>query len=87
MSLYDVLGVARTALADDISRAYKKKAIALHPDKLGAARTEEEERYFKVVSAAYDVLKDDARRREYDAALSQGAANARSGSWLNFVSV
>ena len=58
---YKVLGVAETATDKEITRAYRKLAKALHPD----TNPGSEER-FKEVSAAYDVLGDAAKRKEYD---------------------
>jgi DnaJ-class molecular chaperone len=84
MTLYDVLGAAPNWTLDDIGKAYKKKALALHPDKLQGGRTEAEERYFKLITAAYDIMKDEQKRAEYDAALRGGKASS-SGTWLNFV--
>lgn len=85
MTLYDVVGAAPSWQVEDISKAYKKKAILLHPDKLpGGKRTEREDRYFKIITAAYDVLKDKDKRADYDAALRHGGGS--QGSWLNFVS-
>jgi DnaJ-class molecular chaperone len=62
--LYSELGVARDADAKAIKRAYRKLAQAHHPDRnAGDARAEER---FKRVSAAYTILSDDKRRRDYD---------------------
>jgi hypothetical protein len=86
MTLYDVIGAAPNWAVEDIAKAYKKKALLLHPDKLpGKKRNDREERYFKIITAAYEVLKDKDRRAEYDAALKRGEGGAQS-SWLNFVS-
>ena len=61
---YQVLGVAADASQKDITKAYRKLARELHPDKNpGNAAAEER---FKEVSAAYDVLGDEAKRAEYD---------------------
>ena len=61
---YKVLGVADTASAKEITKAYRKLARELHPDKNpGNAGAEER---FKAVSAAYDVLGDETKRAEYD---------------------
>src|ERR1039457_6637670 len=58
---YKVLGVAPEANVKDITRAYRKLAKQFHPD----ANPGSEER-FKEISAAYDVLGDAAKRKEYD---------------------
>ncbi len=62
---YEILGVAKTASADDIRKAYRKLAKKLHPDlNPGDKRAEDE---FKEVSAANDLLSDPEKRRRYDA--------------------
>ncbi|MGH8987785.1 MAG: molecular chaperone DnaJ [Acidimicrobiales bacterium] len=58
---YQVLGVSSTATDKEITRAYRKLAKQYHPD----ANPGSEER-FKEISAAYDVLDDATRRKEYD---------------------
>jgi len=58
---YKVLGVSDTASDKEITRAYRKLAKQYHPD----ANPGSEDR-FKDISAAYDVLGDEARRKEYD---------------------
>jgi len=61
---YQALGVAADAPAKDVTKAYRKLARELHPDKNpGDAAAEER---FKKVSAAYHVLGDETRRKEYD---------------------
>ncbi len=66
---YKVLGVADNASAKDIGKAYRKLAKQYHPD----ANPGSEER-FKEISAAYDVLGDEAKRKEYDEVRRLGAA-------------
>ncbi|SDG43204.1 molecular chaperone DnaJ [Sinosporangium album] len=63
---YAVLGVPKTASADEIKKAYRKLARKYHPDaNQGSTETEIK---FKEVSEAYDVLSDAKRRKEYDEA-------------------
>lgn len=62
--LYSVLGVAKTAKAADITKAYRKLAKKLHPD-LNPGDKSAEER-FKTITAAYDILKDEEKRGRYD---------------------
>jgi molecular chaperone DnaJ len=61
---YAILGVPETATQKEITRAYRKLARELHPDR-NPGDAEAEER-FKAVSGAYDVLGDEAKRGEYD---------------------
>lgn len=65
---YAVLGVTKDATAAEIKKKYRTLARQLHPDK-NPGNAEAEER-FKGVSEAYDVLSDDAKRKEYDEARS-----------------
>ena len=61
---YKVLGVGEDSTAKEITKAYRKLARELHPDKNpGDAAAEER---FKEVAAAYDVLGDETKRAEYD---------------------
>ncbi|MEM9497255.1 MAG: molecular chaperone DnaJ [Pseudomonadota bacterium] len=61
---YDVLGVSRTASADDIKRAYRNKAKALHPDRNKDNPNAESQ--FKEAGEAYDILKDADKKAAYD---------------------
>jgi DnaJ-class molecular chaperone len=61
---YDILGVAPSASADDIKKAYRKLAKKLHPDLNPGNKKVEQQ--FKEVSAAYDLLSDPAKRARYD---------------------
>ena len=63
-SLYDTLGVAKTASQDEIKKAYRKLARQYHPDKNPGDKSAEER--FKDVQTAYDVLSDDDKRKQYD---------------------
>ncbi|HSX06383.1 MAG TPA: molecular chaperone DnaJ [Candidatus Saccharimonadia bacterium] len=58
---YEVLGVNKDASADEIKKAFRRKAIELHPDKQGG-----DEAKFKEVNEAYEVLKDQSKRQRYD---------------------
>ncbi|BAQ17844.1 DnaJ C-terminal domain-containing protein [Methyloceanibacter caenitepidi] len=62
--LYSVLGVAKTASADEITKAYRKLAKKLHPDLNPGDKVAEEK--FKAISHAYSILKDAEQRGKYD---------------------
>ena len=58
---YDILGLSKSASADEIKRAYRKKAHEFHPDK-GNGNADK----FKEVNEAYQVLGDEGKRQQYD---------------------
>ncbi|MFZ0322809.1 MAG: molecular chaperone DnaJ [Actinomycetes bacterium] len=74
---YATLGVAKDADADAIKKAYRTLARKHHPDANADDPSAEEK--FKEVSEAYDVLSDDAKRREYDEMRAYGAAGFAGG--------
>jgi molecular chaperone DnaJ len=74
---YAALGVAKDASAADIKKAYRKLARELHPDKNPGDVAAEAR--FKEVSEAYDVLHDDAKRKEYDETRALFAGGAYRG--------
>jgi molecular chaperone DnaJ len=61
---YEVLGVAKSASADDLKKAYRKLAMQYHPDRNSGDKSAEQK--FKDINEAYDVLKDDQKRAAYD---------------------
>src|SRR3990167_3623568 len=58
---YEILGVARNATKDEIKKAYRKLAHKHHPDK-----TKGDDKKFKELNEAYEVLYDDKKRADYD---------------------
>src|SRR6476660_6373716 len=74
---YEVLGVDEKAAAKDITRAYRKLARQHHPD-ANPGNDSSEER-FKEISAAYDVLGDEAKRKEYDEVRKLGPIGGYQG--------
>jgi molecular chaperone DnaJ len=85
---YEVLGVAKTANAEELKKAFRKQAMQFHPDR-NPGNTEAEHK-FKEVSEAYDVLRDDQKRAAYDqyghAAFEGGMGGRGGGQGFDFTS-
>ncbi len=61
---YSILEIERTAGPDEIKKAYRKKAMELHPDRHGGDKAKESE--FKKLNEAYSVLSDEQKKAHYD---------------------
>jgi DnaJ-class molecular chaperone len=69
---YQILGIARTSTAEEIRSAYKKLARDNHPDRFrDAAEKAEADRRFQLITEAYNHLRDERLRREYDRSLDR----------------
>ena len=80
---YEVLEVPKTATAEEIKKAYRKKAIQYHPDKNPGDKEAEEK--FKEAAEAYEVLSDPQKRQRYDqyGFAGMGGAGGFSGGGMS----
>ena len=74
---YEVLEVSKSASADEIKKAYRKKAIQFHPDKNPGDKAAEEK--FKEAAEAYEVLSSPDKRKRYDQFGHAGMGNGGGG--------
>jgi molecular chaperone DnaJ len=85
---YEVLGVTKTATAEELKKAFRKQAMQHHPDRNPGDKDAEHK--FKEVNEAYDVLKDDQKRAAYDqyghAAFEGGMGGRGGGQGFDFTS-
>jgi molecular chaperone DnaJ len=82
---YEILGVSKSASADEIKKAYRKKAIQYHPDKNPNDAVAEKK--FKEAAEAYEILRDPEKRQRYDQfghAGVKGGAGGFSGGGMSF---
>nr|CAG4643434.1 EOG090X0BHG [Ilyocryptus agilis] len=73
-NFYDVLGVLQNCSQAEIRKAYRKLSLQLHPDKNDA---DDAEVKFRQLVGIYEVLRDDAKRAQYDRVLVEGLPNWR----------
>ncbi len=74
---YEILGVSKGASAEEIKKAYRKKAIEFHPDKNPGDKVSEEK--FKEAAEAYEVLSDENKKSRYDQFGHAGMGGAAGG--------
>lgn len=79
---YSILGIPRSASADDIKKAYRRMSKELHPDKHKGDKAAETK--FKEVNEAYEALSDPKKRQMYDQFGEAGARNGGGGGGQGF---
>ena len=82
---YEILGVAKSASAADLKKAYRRLALKWHPDR---NKSSEAEKRFKEINEAYEILSDSKKRQAYDqfghAAFSGGMPGASRGAYASY---
>ncbi|KGQ04816.1 DnaJ subfamily C member 9 [Beauveria bassiana D1-5] len=83
---YEVLGLERTATADDVKKAYRKAALKHHPDKVADSERAKAHETFQSVAFAYAVLSDPARRKRYDTtgSTAESIVDSDGFNWSEF---
>ena len=76
---YEVLGVSKTASADEIKKAYRQMALKYHPDRNPGDKSAEEK--FKEAAEAYDVLSNPDKRQRYDQFGFAGTSSSAGGGF------
>ena len=76
---YQILGVAKNASQPEIKKAYRKLAQQYHPDANAGDKSAEER--FKEISAAYDVVGDEDKRKQYDQVRDMAASGFGAGGF------
>lgn len=76
---YEILEVSKNATADEIKKAYRKKALKYHPDKNQGDKAAEEK--FKEAAEAYEVLSNAEKRQRYDQFGHAGVGGAAGGGF------
>ncbi len=76
---YDILGVPRNATKEDVKKAYRKLAHQCHPDKKGG-----DEKRFKEINEAYQILSNDDKRSQYDRFGSSGGSGQEGAGFGGF---
>ncbi len=80
---YEVLGVEKTATADELKKAYRKVAMKYHPDR-NPENPDEAEAMFKEASEAYEVLSDEQKRSRYDQFGHEGVKSTFGAGGFNW---
>ncbi|KAI1310696.1 DnaJ domain-containing protein [Xylaria venustula] len=83
---YDVLGLERSATADQVKSAYRKLALKNHPDKVSDDQKQKAHETFQSIAFAYAVLSDPSRRKRYDetGSTSESIVDSDGFSWSDF---